>query len=728
MDFGLQLGCPMSLIEQKRSDYPRSIAMASFKLVVEWWDTWGNTRKEKYQKVVGALRSINKKCAAQRLENFLENNLGLRNSNPVLERTSTSERGRQHPLTNSANNEIDNNNAAVSGRAGVAGLDGNRSNLAICDAVTDTDGNSGNLEGGVGDVNIVEITDEEHSTQGQFNGRNSGEIQYSFPPSVENEAVDIFEGSPASMNFHKSEMTGRPIGTTHLDSSANGQPPFASNSHETEMKVNISQLKGPVSSKWTSTSVKFGEKKLNICERSDSYVPMSETISPSAASPEDLDVFGQVGTETENIESTRLSKLSREVDANDFGEPFRSDMNSEQLPDSNVWFDGSQSEDRMLKNDEESSEKGNFKKKSFRTNHEGLESDDKDDDLGASVSVQSPLLGETRPPSHTIDIEDPEVVYHLLPEVHISNVQSQDAMFQKPSDNMTVHGQAGVKNRQTVEMNGQTGKLNGKTCEDIGQTGAVNGLTDRRNNETGVVNGEIGEVVDQQGVANSQTCIQNGQRGTENSPTSQKINTEDPEVVYHLLPEVHILNAQSHDVMFQKPSVNVTVGGQTGVENGQTGVMNDHTGVVNGQTGVVNGQTGAVNGQTGVLNGQTGAVNGQTGAVNGQTGVVNGQTGVVKAQTGVDNRQTCIVDDQIGVVDDQSGVCVQNGQRGAENRQTAVVNGKMTEQNKDASKKRSGGFLHKIYRRLFRRKKTVSVDEADAELEVPLAEVKTTDS
>ena len=139
-----------------------------------------------------------------------------------------------------------------------AGLDSNRSNLAICAAVTNPDGNSGSLEG---DVNIVEITDEEHSTQGQFNGRNSCEIQYSFPPSVENEAVDIFEGSPVSVNFHGSEMTDRPTDTTHLDSSANGQPPFASNSHETEMKVNISQLKGPVSSKWTSTSVKCGEKK-----------------------------------------------------------------------------------------------------------------------------------------------------------------------------------------------------------------------------------------------------------------------------------------------------------------------------------------------------------------------------------------------------------------------------------------------------------------------------------
>ena len=601
-------------------------------------------------------------------------------------------------------------------------------------------------------MNIVEIIDEEHSTQGQFNGRNSGEIQYSFPPSVEHEAVDIFEGSRASVNFHESEMTGRPIDTTHLDSSA-------SNSHETEMKVSTPQLKVSASAKWTSSSGKFLEKKLNICERSDSYVPMSETISPRAERPADLDVFSQAGTETGNIESARLSKLSREVDVDDFGEPVRSLKNSEQFTvNSDVWFDRPQSEHRMLRNDEESSEKGNFRKRSFKARlgtFERLESDDEDEGLDVNATSQSPLLGKTRPPSHAIDIEDPEVVYHLLPEVHISNVQRQDAMFQKPSDNMTVHGQAGVKNRQTVKLNGQTGtvngqtgKLNGQTCVNIGQTGAANVLTDRRNNETGVVNGEIGEVVDQQGVANSQTCVQNGQRGSENSqacksrPPSHTISLEDPEVVDHLLPEVHISNAQSHDVMFQKPSVNVTVGGRTGVVNGQTGVINDHTGVVNGQTGVVNGQTGAVNGQTGIVKDQTGVVNGQTGVMNGQTGVVkdqtgvlngqtgavNGQTGVVKDQTGVDNRQTCIVDDQIGVVDDQTGVSVQNGQRGTENRQTGVVNGKMTEQNKDASKKRSGGFLHKIYRRVFRRKKTVAMDEADAELGVSLAEVKTTDS
>ena len=670
-DFGLQLGCPLSLIKQKRSDYPRNIAMASFEMVVDWWDTWGNTREENYKKVVGALRSINKNCAAQRLEK----NLGLRNSNPVLDRTSTPERGRQHPLTKSANNEIDNNNAIVSGRAGIAGLESGRSNLAICDAVTNPDGNSGSLEGDAGGVNIIEITDEEHSIQEQFSRRNSCEIQYT----VEHEAVDIFEGSPTSVKFHESEMTDRPTDTTHLDSSANGQPAFASNSHETEMKVNIFQLKGPVSSKWTSTSVKFGENKLNICESSDSYVPMYETIPRSDSSPEDLEVFGQAGTETENIESPRLSKLSREVDVNDFGEPVRSVKNSEQLPNSDVWFDGSQSEDRLLRNAQDSSEKGNFRKGRFQARHEEiferLESDVEDNDSGASVSVQSPLLDKTRRPSHTIDIGDPEVVDRLLPEVHISNAQSHDVMFQKPSVNMAVNGQTVKMNGQTGTVNGQTGKLNDQTCVDIGQTGAANGLTDRRNNEAGVVNGEISEVVDQKGVVNSQTSIQIGQRGTENSqtckssPQSQKINIEDPEVVHHLLPEVHISNAQSQDVMFQKPSVNVTVGGQTGV--------------VNGQTGVVNGQTGAVNGQT-----------------------------------GVDNRQTCIVDDQIGVADDQTGVCAQNGQRSAENRQTGVVNGKVIEQKKDESKKRSSGFLYRIYRRLFRRKRTVAANEADAELGV----------
>ena len=164
-----------------------------------------------------------------------------------------------------------------------------------------------------------------------------------------------------------------------------------------------------------------------------------------------------------------------------------------------------------------------FRKGRFQTGHEEiferLEPDVEDKDLDVSASLQFPLLGKTRPPPHTIDIEDPEIVDHLLPEVHISNAQSQDVMFQKPSVNMTVHGQTVKMNGQTGTVNGQKGKLNGQTCVDIGQTGAANGLTERRNNETGVVNGKIGEVVNQKGVVNSQTCVQNGQRGTENSQT-----------------------------------------------------------------------------------------------------------------------------------------------------------------------------------------------------------------
>ena len=68
------------------------------------------------------------------------------------------------------------------------------------------------------------------------------------------------------------------------------------------------------------------------------------------------------------------------------------------------------------------------------------------------------LLIKSRPPSHTtnLELEDPEVLdqLDLLPEVNISNAQSHDVMFQKPSDNVTVGGQTGVKNRQTVKMNG----------------------------------------------------------------------------------------------------------------------------------------------------------------------------------------------------------------------------------------------------------------------------------
>ena len=229
VDFGLRLDLPPSVVKQKLRDYPRSIEMASYMVASEWWDSSSNSREEKCGLLLDAVRSMGKKCTAQRLENVVqENNMCLKNSNRILDRIPSSQEGRLHPLTNSVHNEIDsNNNAAVSGSAGIAGLDSYRSNLAICDAVTDPDGNSDSLEGEAGDMNIVEITDEEHGTQEQFSRRNKCAIQYSFPPSVEHEAVDIFEGSPASVNFHKSEMTGRPIDTTHLDSSA-------SNSHETE--------------------------------------------------------------------------------------------------------------------------------------------------------------------------------------------------------------------------------------------------------------------------------------------------------------------------------------------------------------------------------------------------------------------------------------------------------------------------------------------------------------
>ena len=109
------------MVKQKLRDYPRSIEMTSYMVASEWWDSSSNSREEKYRLLLDTVRSMGKKCTAQRLENVVqENNMCLRNSNRILDRISSSQGGRLHPLTNSANNEIDNNNyAAVSGRAGV---------------------------------------------------------------------------------------------------------------------------------------------------------------------------------------------------------------------------------------------------------------------------------------------------------------------------------------------------------------------------------------------------------------------------------------------------------------------------------------------------------------------------------------------------------------------------------------------------------------------------------
>ena len=71
MDFGLQLGYTKTLVEQKLHNHPRSIEMASFMLAAEWWDSSGDSRKEKYGLVFDAVCSMGKKCTADKFKNVV---------------------------------------------------------------------------------------------------------------------------------------------------------------------------------------------------------------------------------------------------------------------------------------------------------------------------------------------------------------------------------------------------------------------------------------------------------------------------------------------------------------------------------------------------------------------------------------------------------------------------------------------------------------------------------
>ena len=525
-DFGLELGCPLSLIEQKRSDYPRSIAMASFKMVVEWWDSSGNSREEKCGLLLDTVRSMGKKCTAQRLENVVQENQ-LLITNCIPGRISQSQGRDQNHLTNSASHR------AVGSSAEASGLERNRRNPAICQNVahsTGTNHNRGNLaicgaadvaiqdssnsngdagavgpdrnnsnEGTVennGNINIVEITDEQEGSREQTIERESYEIEYAPSEqnrSIQNGVADIFEGS----------------GT-------------ATSSNETR-PIDISQL-----------------------DQAESIAPNIKNNLGNEASYDDSDIFSQKEIES----SVRLT----EENLDDFGEGTgRGIKNSQQPPvHRDVWVD-------VFQNEDIADSKDTLLRRNS-TRHErdsaSLESDNEEGDLNINISKQFRLLR-----SHdNSSINDQDVVYPLLPEVHINNTPNHDS---------TVYGQTG-------EMD----------------TGVVN-------NQIDVVNGQRRVMNSQTGVANSwdsRKSVVNSQTGVMKAQTGQKV----------------VVNDQT-----------ASLDGQTGVANDQTGVVNEQSGKMNGQTDKQNDHTGNVNDQEDVEYRLAGAVKGHKGGVGGQTGTLN---------------------------------------------------------------------------------------------------------
>ena len=306
---------------------------------------------------------------------------------------------------------------------------------------------------------------------------------------------------------------------------------------------------------------------------------------------------------------------------------------------------------------------------------------DRSDNPGDSPDLEIPqedLIANIR-----LNLDDPDVVYDLLPEVHIRNTDSNEAASQKLCDRVTFYGRTNVGNSGIETGVANRGLLDSQT--DL--TGVVNDHINVLSNQSIRVNGLSVVVNDQSCVVDDQTDVVNDKTGVVNGPTT-------------------VVNGHSVAINSHR---DVVVNYHRGVVNGQTVMMNG----VNDQTGVVNGDTDVVNEKTGVVKGQTDVEDDKIGVINGQTDKKNGQTDVVIGQTDVVNGPTAVVNDQICMVNDNTDK--KNGQTNVVNGQTGVANGQMTEKHKDSNES-SSIFLHRILM-FFRRKKDHSKNKNNADVE-----------
>ena len=252
--------------------------------------------------------------------------------------------------------------------------------------------------------------------------------------------------------------------------------------------------------------------------------------------------------------------------------------------------------------------------------------------------------GFTPDVSVNIDLDDPDVVDHLLPEVHISHVPSHEAMSHRVNIATTSQEPANTKFNKEMfdESNPVCYKGNKKSGEQFSVLLNNENYTKANRNTNQVSSAEkTRETEDREYAIDDQIVVKNGQASVANGQT-------------------------------------VVVNGQAGILNDQTGVLNSQTGIVKGQTGVVNSKTSVVNGQTGVVNGQTGVVNDQKDVANGQTDVFNDQTGVMNDQIGDVNGQTEVVASQTALVNGEMGD--EDGQSDAMNSRIGLVNGQVNGQ------------------------------------------------
>ena len=512
IDFGLQLGCPPSIAPQKLHDHPRSLEMASYMLAAEWWDSSGNSREEKYGVLLDTVRSMGKKFTAERLYKL------------VLEKRSAHQSREHTPITPPCSQHLEVNPCAF---IVPNWLDGTaRPHLAICNEVDTRNGNS---------FNIVEIPDhdeEERVNSINREGNNSeenGEIQETSlreAPSVvrvgsnDDEAKgldDVFEEARVKTALANDIDVFDTIETGSYEVEANTSG-HAGKARDREYKLDVEgsgsddaqDLEDPAEGKAAST-VNVDHQAHSECHGVDCDPFHRETITPNAVK--------LINTQKEPFENNK-SRWKHEGKFNE--------LELDEYEHSDVSRDKKASPGSGLFD-------------LFRT----------------SGNNSSPT-----PESHSkINLDDPDVVYHLLPEVHISNGLSYEAKAQRPVNDVT-----------HVEMYRNTNIVDETNCDQ---------KLNQRSDHTKIKPLETG----------NQTNVMNAQTDTVNSQTN-------------------------------------AVSGQIGAGSGQTGAGNSQAGTVNSQTGVVKNVTNIVSDQTGV--------NTETIVVKDPTCRLNSQTDTASVQTGID--------------------------------------------------------------------------------------------
>ena len=448
LDVGFLLDLHPSVVKQKLWDYPRSIEMASYMVVSEWWDSLDASREEKYGVLCDAVHSIGKKCTAQRLKKLVLEN-GLSPQPQAISYMSHEPGCFQHKAVNSSAFGESNTLTHKSGP-----------HLAICTNL------SAIVHEGIGTSSNIDDTSE------GFGGlrSDSGDLSHSssrmVPPAYAISRADGKTGRGKNVSEEKAvSANDTDVFETVGDADVSGEE-----RGDLGVVVSRSNRSGEIdngNSEGKGMAVSFCG-----AEYSNDQLAHSQThyAQVNSFNEENIVVEDKKERKRDNNTFDLETVHKREIKLKSVGqlsclEPNDIDKHPDVSPDSGLFEPFGESVCDL------GPDEVNYLLPEIRIADE----------------VSSQLLNTTRKEHANQNLSSPAV-----------NGQTG-----------VVNGQTGVVNGQTGVVNGQTGVVNGQTGVVNGQTGVVNGQTGVVNGQTGVVNGQTGVVNGQAGVRDDQILEQN---------------------------------------------------------------------------------------------------------------------------------------------------------------------------------------------------------------------------